>query len=213
MRKIAIFGVSGFAREVADICMALNYDEIVFLSASGIDQVLISGMDVKDESTSYQLHEEGFDFAIGIGDPALRSKVAKTYSDFNYPALIHPSCSFGFDQSERVLAIKGVIICAGCRLTNNIAIGEFCVLNLNTTIGHDSVIGNYVCIMPGVNVSGNVEVFDSVFIGTGATIIQGKEDEKLSIGEKTIVGAATLVTKSVSPGVTVVGIPFKVLSK
>jgi sugar O-acyltransferase (sialic acid O-acetyltransferase NeuD family) len=213
MKRIAIFGYSGFAKEVADICFALNYNEIVFLSAFGSIGDVINGIIVKAESEAYQLHENGFDFVIGIGDSALRSKIAQAYREFNFPTLIHPDCSFGIYQLEQIINKKGSIICAGCRLTNNIILGDFCILNLNTTVGHDSIIGDYVSIMPGVNISGNVEVGDGVFIGTGAAIIQGRVGEKLRVGDKTVVGAATLITKSVPMDVTVVGVPFKVISK
>ncbi|MCK5534925.1 sugar O-acetyltransferase, partial [bacterium] len=44
------------------------------------------------------------------------------------------------------------------------------------------------------------------FIGTGAIILPGVE-----VGESAVVGAGAVVTKDVVPGITVIGIPAKVL--
>ncbi len=44
------------------------------------------------------------------------------------------------------------------------------------------------------------------FIGTGAIILPGVE-----VGENAVVGAGAVVTKDVVPGITVIGIPAKVL--
>ena len=43
----------------------------------------------------------------------------------------------------------GVIICAGVRLTNNIKVGNFSILNLNATVGHDTIIEHFVNVAPG----------------------------------------------------------------
>lgn len=213
MKKIAIFGDSGFAKEVADVCLALNYEKIVFLSSLDTFDQYIQGMEVMNESVANHLHVDGFDFAIGVGDSIIRSKIALRYRELNFPSLIHPESSFGFNQFKTIINKKGNIICAGCRLTNNIRFGEFSILNLNTTVGHDSIIGDFVSIMPGVNISGNVELGDFAYIGTGATIVHGTNEKKLKIGSNTIVGAASLVIKSVPSNITVVGVPCRVLSK
>ena len=58
--------------------------------------------------------------------------------------------------------------------------------------------------MPSVNISGEVDINQSVYVGTGAKIIN-----QLSIGENTIVGAGAVVAKSLPANCTAVGIPAK----
>jgi len=86
-------------------------------------------------------------------------------------------------------------------------------VNLDCTIGHDVVIGDYATLAPGVHISGWVRLERASYLGTGATIINGLEAQPLVIGEGAVVGAGACVTKSVLPGTTVVGVPARPLSK
>jgi len=56
--------------------------------------------------------------------------------------------------------------------------------------------------------AGRVIVDNSAFVGIGATIIQN-----VRIGTDAVVGAGTVVVKDVPPGVTVVGVPARVLKR
>ena len=58
--------------------------------------------------------------------------------------------------------------------------------------------------MPTVNISGEVLIKESVYVGTGAKIIN-----QLEIGQNTIVGAGAVVAKSLPDNCTAVGIPAK----
>ena len=53
-----------------------------------------------------------------------------------------------------------------------------------------------------------ITIRDLAFIGNGAIILPGIE-----IGERVIVGAGAVVTKSVEPGVVVAGVPARVIKK
>jgi serine acetyltransferase len=81
---------------------------------------------------------------------------------------------------------------------------DFVIINLNSTIGHDSRIGSFTSIMPGAHISGNVTVGDQVLIGTGAVILQN-----LVLADNVKVGAGAVVTKDIREIQTVVGIPAK----
>jgi acetyltransferase-like isoleucine patch superfamily enzyme len=109
---------------------------------------------------------------------------------------------------------KGNIITAGARFTNNIELGNFGIFNLNCTIGHDCIIDDFVNIAPGANISGNVELRKGVYIGTGASVLQGESiNKKLVIGEFSTVGAGAVVTKDIEADTIVVGIPAHPISK
>ena len=112
---------------------------------------------------------------------------------------------------EKLKKTVGNIFAAGVRCTNEIEFGDFIILNLNTTIGHDCLIKDYASVMPGVNISGNVILEECCYIGTGASIINGNADEKLTIGKGSIIGAGSVVIKNIPPKATAVGVPAKVL--
>ncbi|MFH4081957.1 sugar O-acyltransferase, partial [Acinetobacter baumannii] len=69
-------------------------------------------------------------------------------------------------------------------------------------------------IMPGANISGNVYLASKSYVGTGATILQGKDEtNRMLIGAKSVVGAGSVVVKPVAEGVVVVGAPAKELKR
>jgi len=210
-KKIAIFGCSGFALEVADICYSVGYEEIILLSneENGLSEV--NSLPVMKEESASSLNSGNFDFAIGIGDSQIRKKIFERYSDFSFPNLIHPSVEFGINQKNKFNDTIGNVITAGVIFTNSITVGDFGLYNLKATVGHDCIIENFVSIMPNVTVSGNVHLCEEVFLGASATILQGSNKQKLIIGKRAIVGAASLVTKNVPDNIVVFGAPAKKL--
>ncbi|NOH70313.1 sugar O-acyltransferase [Vibrio pectenicida] len=209
MSKIAIFGTSGFAREVADVCMDQGYNEIVFISGEACLESEINNFPVVCESEVDVLSVSGYQFAMGIGDSEIREKVYNNFLGLDFPNIVHSSVVMGAGQRALLDNSSGNIVAAGCVFTNSIKFGHFGVFNLKTTVGHDCILGDFVSIMPNVSISGNVEIKDKVFIGVSATVLQGKVGSKLTLGEGAIVGAQSLITKSVLPNTTVFGVPAK----
>ncbi|MDP4126513.1 MAG: NeuD/PglB/VioB family sugar acetyltransferase [Bacillota bacterium] len=205
--KIAIFGTSGFAREVADLCWANGYQNIVFIGIDPKESVLFE-YNVIDESRIEDLNKQDYSFIIGIGNNLVRAKIFEKYNHLNYINLIHPSATFGKSQKEKFDKCVGNIITAGVRFTNNIEVGNFGIYNLNSTIGHDCIIGDYVNLCPNASVSGNVQLGSKAFVGTNATIIQGK-----ILGECSVIGAGAVVIDNVPANCTAIGVPAKIIHK
>ena len=211
--KIGIFGAAGFSRETADICIAVGYEQIVFVDI-GVTSESCFGFPLVEEKQVTRLHEEGYHFVIGIGDNAIRKKIYHKFSYLQYVNLVHPSVSLGRGQFQSLAVTTGNIIAAGVRFTNTIKLGNFGVYNLNCTIGHDCIINDYVNIAPGANISGNVLLKEGAYIGTNAAVLQGESiEKKISIGKFSTVGAGAVVTKDVDANTTVVGIPAKLITK
>lgn len=212
MKEIVIIGAGGFGREVKVLIDDINKISPTYIFKGyyddGFDKgILINGYrvlgsisDLNDSSTSMQV-------AVAIGDPNTKRRIIEQLNNPNivYPTLIHPSviCSEDF-----VSVGMGSIICAGNILTCNIEIQDFVILNLMCTVGHDTTIKRYSSIMPSVNISGEVILNESVYIGTGAKIIN-----QLEIGENTIIGAGAVVSKSLPSNCTAVGIPAKIIKQ
>lgn len=208
MKNIVIIGVGGFGREVKVLIDQINQVDKKFNLLGFYDDAndlnsYYNGLPYlgKIEDLNSLGHETSV--AIGIGDPVTKKKIISNLINPNltFPSLIHPSVILGNDN---VTIEEGSIICAGCIITCNIEIGRFVTLNLMCTVGHDTNIGSYSSFMPSVNISGEVLIEESVYVGTGAKIIN-----QLTIGQDTIVGAGAVVSKSLPPNCTAVGIPAK----
>jgi sugar O-acyltransferase (sialic acid O-acetyltransferase NeuD family) len=208
MKKLGIFGTSGFAREVADIADELDYEP--FLIAKERAEALESSGEwpIVTESDLGSISEAVY--ALGIGENTIRAKVAKRYAGtLNFVNLIHPSATFGKNQLKEIQGREGVIVCAGVRLTNNIAVGNFSILNLNVTIGHDVIVEDFVNIAPGAHISGNVWIKRGCWVGTGAVVNQGNSEKKLLIGSETIIGSGSVVIKDCDEQAVYVGAPAR----
>ena len=58
---------------------------------------------------------------------------------------------------------KGVIICPGVKLPSDISIGNFVTINIDSRIGHDSIIGDNCAFMPNVDIGGECKIGENVF--------------------------------------------------
>lgn len=211
--KTFIFGDSGFAKEVEWLIFEINKSSkdpidvhnFIIADIDYVENKRVNGIEVISESIYFNRYHktEKHNCIIAVGSNTIRKKIVDKISSANtiFPNLIHPSVNY----DERFTTFgQGIIICSGVILTTNISIKEFVHINLDVTIGHDSTIGNFATISPGVHISGNVDLKSNVFVGTGATIL-----EHVSIAENAIIGASTLVNKSIPESGTYVGIPAK----
>lgn len=203
---IGIIGGGGFAREVADIAYCLDKNPVL---------VIKQGL-AEDQNLNYQyVYENSYNFEkfntiIGIGDNLVRYNLVKSFENkTKFVNLIHPTATFGRNQLKTLENYVGIIICSGVRVTNNVKFGSHIIVNLNSTIGHDVIIEDFVNIAPGCNISGNVHIGKLSYIGSGAVIIQGTEIKKLRIGENAVIGAGAVVVSDCEPNSVYVGIPAK----
>ncbi|QIK84266.1 acetyltransferase [Sanguibacter sp. HDW7] len=209
-RPLVIVGAGGFGRELADVVDDLNAETSTFELLGYLDdgpaeadlaRLASSGLDYLGTVESF-LAEGTAEFVIGIASPRARRAVDTRLTSAGHEAatLVHPSVTTG----RHVEMGSGTILCAGARLTTNISLGRHVHVNLNATVGHDSVLEDYVTIYPGAAVSGNVVLEESVSMGVGSAVLQG-----LRIGARTFVGGAALVTKDAGPDLVLKGVPAR----
>lgn len=108
---------------------------------------------------------------------------------------------------------EGAVLCPFVTLTSNIRVGRHFHANLYSYVEHDCVIGDFVTFAPGVHCNGNIVIEDHAYIGAGAILRHGKPGAPLVIGHGAVVGMGAVVTRSVSPMMTVVGNPARPLEK
>lgn len=208
-KLIGIYGASGFGREVMPVARE-NYAsddcELVFIDDNPeLDEV--NGTRVLSYSGFLEKEAEEKRVSVAIADARLRQKIEeRCYADGIKPASINAPNNVVLDEVEIGSAF---ILCPFVTLTSNVTIGQSFHANIYSYVAHDCVIGDYVTFAPAVKCNGNVVVEDFAYIGTGAVIKQGKPGEPLVIGEGAVVGMGAVVTKSVPPGVTVIGNPAK----
>jgi acetyltransferase-like isoleucine patch superfamily enzyme len=106
---------------------------------------------------------------------------------------------------------EGSILCGFSHVTSNATIGRHFQANIYSYVAHDCVVGDFVTLAPSAKINGAVVLEDHVYVGTGAVIKQGSQDRPIVIGRGAVIGMGAVVTRSVDPGVTVVGNPARQL--
>jgi sugar O-acyltransferase (sialic acid O-acetyltransferase NeuD family) len=207
-KTLGIFGTSGMARETRDIAQELGYSTVFIAydnaekqAFGNLGRVILESEIDKDPDMSY---------VIGIGEGAVRRKIANRYAGkLKFINLIHPSATFGYQQHSQVESKQGVIICAGVRFTNHILVGDFTIFNINSTVSHDTTVGDYTTVSPQACILGNVQVQSGVWIGAGAIINQGTNQVPRIIGANTLIGSGAVVLSDCDPDATYVGVPAR----
>lgn len=153
-------------------------------------------------------HYSGKNIALvlGIAFPKIKLKIVEqcTPFDFEFPNLISKQAWI----SEAVTLGKGCIIYPGVSINYGTQIADFVVMNMNCAIGHDSAIGDFVAMAPGVNLGGHTQLKKGVDMGIGSCTIQNVE-----IGDYTVVGGQSMIIHSVPPNSKVMGVPGKSTSE
>jgi sugar O-acyltransferase (sialic acid O-acetyltransferase NeuD family) len=181
--KLALYGYGGHAKEVA---AQIDQDVIFFVDDNYTNEYT-------QPISSFNPNE--YSMMVAIGDSKTRyDMVQKLPKETKFFTFIHPTVLM---LSDNIEIGEGSFIGANSILTTNIKIGKHALLNRGNHIGHDTIIGDYFSAMPGAIVSGNVRIYDIVYLGTNSSI-----KEKLSIHSSTTIGLNSGVISNIEePGV------------
>ena len=207
--KLAIYGAGGFGRETAVLIEQINTQketwEVIGFFDDGMNRnEEVDGLKILGNMNDLNAYPDELSVCMAVADPAVRFELIKkiTNARVNFPVIIHPQSILG-DPKRNKLG-KGSIITAGVILTTGIEIGEFVIVNLSSTIGHDVRLEPYCTVMPACSISGNVSIGPCSTLGTGSRVIQG-----ITIGSRCLVGAGAVVTKDFGSNLKIMGIPAR----
>jgi UDP-perosamine 4-acetyltransferase len=209
--QVVGLGAGGHARVVLEIVSAMADVEVVGLldPSPTLQGAFVFGVPVLgDDRLLPSLRERGVSAVfIGVGsvrDTAIRKRLYEcaiahqlgVVDAIHATAIVSRSATTG----HGITLLARSILNAGARIGDNV------LVNTGAIVEHDVIVGDHVHVASGACLGGAVRVGDGAHIGLGAVVRQGVE-----IGAGSVVGAGAVVVADVPPGVTVAGVPARVL--
>lgn len=206
MQNLIIVGAGGFGREVLQWCQDAGFDHgewrikgFLDDNPSALDAATAGRHAILGSVDDYAIVPDDR-FVCAIGMPRVKKACVERLlaRGARFVSVIHPSAVVG----RTVHLGQGCVICPQTILTANIQLGDFVMVNLCSSVGHDACIGRWTTLSPHCDVTGGVEVGEGVFMGTHAALIPG-----IRVGDWAVVGAGSTAFRDVPAGATVVGVP------
>lgn len=201
MRDLFIVGAGGFGREAVWTVERINkasqqplWNVIGFADDDPAKaEGNFEGYPMLGSSTKASKDHPGASVFIAIGDNQIRRELYARLRGHDFPALIDPSA-----QVSPTTEFKhGTFIAVEAVVSVGTEIGKFVIINARAGVGHDSCVGDFANIAPGVSLSGHTKIGEDVFMGTNSCTAPG-----MSVGAGATVACGTPVLKDVAPGTT-----------
>ncbi len=200
-----IFGAGGHAKVIADILLSSKKNRIVCFVDDQKQGQSLWNIPIISEKAFFD-KKICLNGVLGIGDNSIREKVAlkikKIIPEFNFLTAIHHTSYIASD----VEISEGSVVMANATINPSTKIGAHCIINTNASVDHDCVIHDFASIAPNCCLGGSCTVGRTSAISISATLIH-----KIQVGEHTIIGSGSLVTKNINSFVVAYGVPAKII--
>jgi sugar O-acyltransferase (sialic acid O-acetyltransferase NeuD family) len=207
MDRVFVVGAGGFGRELMLYVQDLQGRGARFeiagflddnpdaLSGVGAAAPIVGSIDGHSPSSTER-------FAIGVGDPAVRRRIASTLSQrgAKYLTVVHPQAWVAPDAQLG----EGCVLAPFTFVGPGASLGDQVLLNCFASVGHDADVEKFSVLSPYAVINGAAKLGQQVFLGTHATVVAGKK-----VGAYSKVSAGSVALRDVPAGALVSGNPGK----
>lgn len=139
---------------------------------------------------------------VTIGNCHIRKRIAESINVKSFATAIHPSSIISPNSTIDV----GTVVMQGVVVQSCASIGKHCIINTQSSIGHDVIVHDFVHVASGATVCGGVEIGECAWIGAGSVVKQG-----IKIGKNCMIGAGSVVVKDIPDNVVAYGNPCRIV--
>lgn len=199
MKEVIIIGAGGHAKVIADIVRCRGDRVLGFLDDAAHSNE-VAGFPVLGMVESYANYP-GAEFVIGIGNAAVRRRIAGQMGDVKWYTAIHPAAVV---SDLDVSVGDGSVVMANAVINPGAVIGRHCIINTAAVVEHDNQIGDFAHISVGARLAGTVSIGKETWVGIGSVV-----SNNLNICGGCMIGAGAVVVKSITEPGTYVGVPAR----
>ena len=202
--SVAVVGAGGHAVSVSEAILAMGLTIAYYVSHRGPKGSLL-GLPIRDALDQSHIDGGGL-VVLAIGDNAGRARAWQALDGAvpldQFPAIIHPSATVAVtaETGPGTVVLQGAILGAGSRAETG------SILNTRAALDHESRLGAFSSLAPGAVTGGRVSIGRRTAICLAASLKQG-----VTIGDDTVVGAASYVNEDLPSGVVAYGVPARVI--
>ena len=197
-KTVVILGAGGHAKVIADIVLKSGDTLLGFLDDRAVGKVYGEYAVLGTIADCVKYADEAC-FIIGIGNNAIRRRIAEQYALDWYTA-IHPSAQLALGATVG----EGTAVMANAVINSDTTIGKHAIINTAAVVEHDNSVGDFVHVSPHATLCGVVTVGDNTQIGAGATVIH-----VTNVCADCMIGAGAVVAKDIMEAGTYVGVPAR----
>lgn len=202
VHDLIVIGAGGHAACVANLVLLNGGSVTAFVDDKQAGKTVL-GIPVVMCHDAYQRYPK-HGYALGIGDNAIRKRVALQYKqrlpEAHFPVLVHASACIGVQST----LAEGTVIMPQVNIGPCSRLGAFCLVSACSTLGHDTVFHDYASAASGVALGGDVTVGECTAICTGVTVRNG-----INIGADSVVGMGSVVNCSIEAQAVAYGVPCR----
>jgi sugar O-acyltransferase (sialic acid O-acetyltransferase NeuD family) len=202
---VIVIGTGGHASEIYDILSQESLKNLFFFDIYNNRNIsILFGLPViSDENQLKEIIDKDRNFILGIGNCKLRKSICEKIEILGGIPVSVISTTAQIGKLNTFFG-SGCNIMSFTLVSSNVQVGKGTLINSRVNIHHDVSIGEFCEIGPAALLLGNVKVGNNVMIGAGAIILPD-----LVIEDNVIIGAGAVVTKNISTGIMVKGVPAR----
>lgn len=199
-KDVIIIGAGGHGRVIADVVIAANDRVLGFLDDNPNPPPVIAGVPLLGTVSDYVNYPQAA-FIIGIGNAAVRERVAEQLRGVCWYTAIHPRAVV---SSAETAIGEGSVVMANAVINTGTVIGRHAIINTAAVVEHDNDLADFAHVSVGAKLAGAVRIGKSSWIGIGAVV-----SNNVTVCDGCTIGAGAVVVKDIVESGIYVGVPAR----